>query len=123
MMKKYLVKLIVMSALTVALVQSGSTQNRNTSNPPSFVPDSLRGKVGPKLPDTLKLQYFYLSDITKYYDFVDSTLDNFFHQYDPAKRRPIDYLNLGNAGSAARNMQFESNPYIGFSSGMNQYDL
>jgi hypothetical protein len=30
---------------------------------------------------------------------------------------------LGNAGTAARNMQFEARPYIGFDTGLNQYDL
>ncbi len=75
------------------------------------------------LPDTIILRYFKLSDITTFYDFQDSTLDNFFHQYDPAKRRWIDYQNLGNAGSAARSQVYESKPYIGFDEGLNQYDL
>lgn len=123
MMKKYFIRLTLLVVIVGTTMQLGISQNRNTSNPPSFVPDSLRGKDDSNLPDTIKLKYFYLSDITKYYDFKDSTLDHFFHQYDPAKRRSIDYLNLGNAGSAARNMQYESNPYIGFNSGMNQYDL
>ncbi|MFT4534802.1 MAG: hypothetical protein ACJA1A_001258 [Saprospiraceae bacterium] len=75
------------------------------------------------LPDTIILRYFKLSDITTFYDFQDSTLDNFFHQYDPAKRRWVDYQNLGNAGSAARSQIYESKPYIGFDEGLNQYDL
>ncbi|MEE9437860.1 MAG: putative porin [Saprospiraceae bacterium] len=75
------------------------------------------------LPDTLVLQYFKMDDITKLYEYKDSTLDNYYHQYDPAKRRDIDYLNLGNSGSAARSMIYMSAPYIGYSSGLNQYDL
>ena len=75
------------------------------------------------LPDTLVLQYFKLSDITTKYNFTDSTLNNYFHQYDPAKRRWIDYQNLGNAGSAARNQMYEANPHIGFDAGQSQYDL
>jgi len=75
------------------------------------------------LPDTIILRYFKLSDITTFYDFKDSTLDNFFHQYDPAKRRWIDYQNLGNAGSASRSQIYDSNPYVGFDVGLNQYDL
>jgi len=82
--------------------------------------DSL---IKSNLPDTIILRYFKLSDITTFYDFQDSTLDNFFHQYDPAKRRWIDYQNLGNAGSAARSQIYESKPYIGFDEGLNQYDL
>jgi len=123
MTKKYLFRIILSFALVGGCVLIGFSQGRNTSAPPSFVPDSLQSDLGSKLPDTIKLKYFYLSDIKTYYDFTDSTLDNFFHQYDPAKRRDIDYLNLGNAGTAARNMQFESKPYIGFDSGLNQYDL
>lgn len=123
MKKRIVFRFVVCVALLGVCFQYGISQGRNTSNPPSFVPDSLQSSEGSNLPDTIKLKYFYLSDITKFYDFKDSTLDNFFHQYDPAKRRAIDYLNLGNAGTAARNMQYESKPYIGFNSGMNQYDL
>lgn len=123
MNKKYLFRILLGSVIFCTMIQSGNAQSRNTSNPPSFVPDSLRGRTDNNLPDTIKLKYFYLSDITKYFNYKDSTLDNFFHQYDPAKRRDIDYINLGNAGSAARSMRFESNPYVGFDSGMNQYDL
>ena len=124
MRKKYLFRLLISCTLFCTLYHIGYSQGRNSSGPPqSFIPDSLQGQSESKLPDTIKLKYFYLSDIKTYYDFKDSTLDHFFHQYDPAKRRVIDYLNLGNAGSAARNMQFESKPYIGFDSGLNQYDL
>ncbi len=124
MRKEYLFRIVLSCAFFCAIIHNASSQNRNPSGPPeSFIPDSLQGKVESKLPDTIKLKYFYLSDIKTYYDYSDSTLDNFFHQYDPAKRRPIDFLNLGNAGTAARNMQFESKPYIGFNSGLNQYDL
>ncbi len=124
MTKEYLFRIILSCAFFCALVHIGFSQNRNPSGPPkSIVPDSLQGAEKSKLPDTIKLKYYYLSDIKTYYDFKDSTLDNFFHQYDPVKRRSIDYLNLGNAGSATRNMRFESKPYIGFDSGLNQYDL
>jgi len=75
------------------------------------------------IPDTLILKYFKLSDITKYYDYTDSTLEDFFHQYDPAKRRWIDYQNLGNAGSSARSQIFDHDPYVGFHSGLRHYDL
>lgn len=123
-MRTFLFRAIVSCAFICALSHVSNAQNRGTSSPPrSVVSDSISEDKKSKLPDTIRLKYFYLSDIKTFYDYKDSTLDNFFHQYDPAKRRPIDYLNLGNAGSAARNMQFESNPYIGFDSGLNQYDL
>lgn len=123
MRKKYLLRIIIICALFCAYKGNGWSQGRTTTERPSLAQDSIKGKDKSSLPDTIKLKYFYLSDIKTYYDFKDSTLDNFFHQYDPAKRRPIDYLNLGNAGSAARNMQYESKPYIGFDSGLNPYDL
>ena len=123
MKKEFLLRFLMCIVFQCVIIYFGNAQNRNTSNPPAFMPDSLRGKEESKLPDTIKLQYFYLSDITTYYDFKDSTLDNFFHQYDPAKRRALDYLNLGNAGTAARSMIFEANPYVGFNVGLNQYDL
>jgi len=124
MRKNFTSRILICCALFCAVIYNGVSQNRgNTNGPPSFIADSLQSRQGSKMPDSLKLKYFLLSDIKTYYDFKDSTLDNFFHQYDPAKRRPIDYLNLGNVGTAARSMQFESKPYIGFNSGLNQYDL
>ena len=123
MRKENFLRIILGCTMFCTALNIGFCQSKNISGPPSFVPDSLQGKESSKLPDTIKLKYFYLSDIKTYYNYKDSTLDNFFHQYDPAKRRPIDYLNLGNVGSAARNMQYKSNPYIGFDSGLNQYDL
>ena len=90
---------------------------------PDFLPDSVLNRMDNALPDTIVLQYFKLSDITQLYDFKDSTLDNFFHHYDPVKRKGIDHLNLGNAGTSARSMTYESNPYVGFSAGRNQYDV
>ncbi|MEM9548080.1 MAG: putative porin [Bacteroidota bacterium] len=124
MIKKYSFRFLLgwLFLLVFALTLDAQERPR-TFGPPSFVPDSLQANADDGLPDTIILKYFYLSDIKTFYDYKDSTLDNFFHQYDPAKRRDIDYLNLGNAGSAARNMKFESKPYIGFNSGLNQYDL
>ena len=123
MRKRLLFRTFILGILIYAIQQSGFSQSRNTALPPAFVPDSLINSNTSNLPDTIKLQYYFLSDITKYYEFKDSTLDNFFHQYDPVKRRGIDYINLGNAGSAARSMDFNANPYIGFNIGLNQYDV
>ena len=124
MKKEYLFRVIISCAFTCSLFHIGFSQSRSPSIPPQFeIPDSMRNDNKSNLPDTIKLKYFFLSDIKTFYEYKDSTLDNFFHQYDPAKRKAIDYLNLGNAGSATRNMQFESKPYIGFDSGLNQYDL
>ena len=124
MKKKYIVRFVLSGTFICAFIGMVFSQGRDSRGAPSNLPkDSLPSAEVSKLPDTIIMQYYYLSDITKNYEYKDSTLDNFFHQYDPAKRRGIDYLNLGNAGSAARNMQFESNPYIGFNMGLNQYDL
>ena len=119
MRKRLLRQFITMGVLICTVLQTGFSQSRNTALPPSFVPDSLINSDTSNLPDTIKLQYYYLSDITKCYDYKDRTLDNFFHQYDPAKRRAIDYINLGNAGSATRSMDYNARPYIGFDSGLN----
>lgn len=75
------------------------------------------------LPDTISLRYFKLSDITTLFAYKDSTLDNYFHQYDPTRRRSIDYQNLGNAGSAARNQIYKVEPHVGFVSGYDSYDI
>lgn len=113
----------ILVLLTVLHSADLSAQGRNSMDFAKMSQERNDSIAKSNLPDTIILRYFKLSDITTFYDFQDSTLDNFFHQYDPAKRRWIDYQNLGNAGSSARSQTYESKPYIGFDEGLNQYDL
>ncbi len=117
------IHLYIIAILTVISIHDLSAQVRNSMDYARMSQARNDSIAKSNLPDTIILRYFKLSDITTFYDFQDSTLDNFFHQYDPAKRRWIDYQNLGNAGSASRAQTYESNPYIGFDEGLNQYDL
>ena len=108
----------------ILLFLSSFLSAQTGSRPPRGVlPDSVYKAYENELPDSINLKYYLLSDIDKTYQFKDSTLDGFFHQYDPAHRRDIDYLTLGNVGSAARSLLYKNDPYIGFATGRNQYDL
>ena len=109
---------IIFPNLTIGQIQPNPnviSDGRNSS----ISNDSL----GTGLPDSIILQYFKLSDINEVYTVSDTSLDNFFHQYDPVKRKAIDHFNLGNAGSASRPQTFNANPFIGFHTGLRQYDI
>ncbi|MBN8680141.1 MAG: hypothetical protein J0M29_18095 [Chitinophagales bacterium] len=53
----------------------------------------------------------------------DSLADHQYRMYDPARKHTIDYGTLGNLGSAARPMLFETPDLLGFSVGVNAFDL
>lgn len=75
------------------------------------------------IPDTLDIFYFYADNPGEEYSFSDSLLGNYFHQYDPTRARDLDYVNLGNLGSAARPIVYEPLYRRGFDVGLHQFDI
>jgi len=75
------------------------------------------------IPDTLDIFYFYADNPGEEYSFSDSLLGNYFHQYDPTRARDLDYVNLGNLGSAARSIVYEPLYRRGFDVGLHQFDI
>lgn len=53
----------------------------------------------------------------------DTLPDAAFRQYDPARRKAVDYGNLGNLGTAARPLFWENRPRLGFDAGIHANDL
>ncbi len=53
----------------------------------------------------------------------DTLTDRNFRMYDPARRQPIDWGTLGNLGSAARPLLYETMPRLGFDPGVHAFDL
>ena len=73
--------------------------------------------------DTFEIFYFFADNPNQDIPFSDSTLGNYFRQYDPVRRRALDYKHLGNLGSAHAPIVFEPASRRGFDLGLRQYDL
>ncbi|MDX1912164.1 MAG: putative porin [Saprospiraceae bacterium] len=54
---------------------------------------------------------------------ADTLPDADFRQYDPARRQLIDWGTLGNLGTAARPLLFETSPALGFQTGVRSFEL
>lgn len=54
---------------------------------------------------------------------ADTLPDSRFRQYDPARRRTVDWGTLGNLGASARPLFFEIAPRRGFDVGIHNFDL
>ena len=73
--------------------------------------------------DTFEIFYFFADNPNQEIPFSDSTLGNYFRQYDPVRKRVLDYRHLGNLGSAHEPIVFEAAWRRGFDVGLHQYDL
>ncbi|MCB0571239.1 MAG: hypothetical protein KDC66_15815 [Phaeodactylibacter sp.] len=73
--------------------------------------------------DTFDIFYFYAGNPNQDIPFSDSTLGDYFRQYDPVRHRRLDYKNLGNLGSAHEPIVFETASRRGFDVGLNQFSL
>lgn len=73
--------------------------------------------------DTFGVFSFYVDNPNLETPFSDSLLTNYFNQYDPARRRDLDYMHLGNLGSAHRPIVYQTFQRRGFDVGLHQYDL
>ncbi len=73
--------------------------------------------------DTFGVFTFFSENPNLEAPYADSLLSNFFHQYDPARSRDLDYMHLGNPGSAAQPFLYTPRFRRGFDVGLHQYDL
>ncbi len=73
--------------------------------------------------DTFPIYFLYAANPELAVAFSDSLLDDFFHQYDPVRKRVWDYKNLGVPGSAHQALVYEPRVRRGFDPGFHQYDL
>ena len=73
--------------------------------------------------DTFEVFYFFADNPNQEIPFSDSTLGDYFRQYDPVRKRDLDYRHLGNLGSAHEPIVFEPAWRRGFDIGLHQYDL
>ncbi len=73
--------------------------------------------------DTFGVFSFLVNNPNRETPYSDSLLGNYFHQYDPARHRELDFAHLGNLGSAHYPVFFQTVPRRGFDIGLHQYDL
>ena len=73
--------------------------------------------------DTAITNYYFIGTDKSLIAFSDTTLDNFFQQYDPVRSRDIDYISLGNQGSSAFSQEYTFQNNIGYDYGFHQYDI
>ncbi len=73
--------------------------------------------------DTANVQYFYADNLGKFQPENDSLLGNYFHQYDPARKRQLDYFNLGHTASAAYPSLYQPFLRRGLDIGLHAFDI
>ncbi len=122
------INLLFFIAFFVCIGVPASAQ-QSTSRPDSTAsPINIQKKILKNFPD----QPFVKIDSTRYTSFLPDapelmtenydTLLTDFHQHDPI-RLQFGLGNLGNAGSAYRNLVFDIRSQMGFDVGMHQYDM
>ena len=74
-----------------------------------------------KKPSTKNDTWFY-SSVPDQHTVIDSTILH-FEEYNVVQRDGIEYLNMGNTGSAAYPTVYSIDKHMGFNTGYNQYDI
>ncbi len=73
--------------------------------------------------DSLLIFYYYMDNPNEEFPYQDTLLDNYFHQFDPARTRTLDHGTLGYLGSPTFPLFYQSSLRQGFDVGLHQYDL
>jgi putative beta-barrel porin len=77
----------------------------------------------PVEPDTFNVRFFYQTNLNLLTPFTDTLLNNRLEHYDPARQRDVDYIQLGNLGTAINHQLYETRNHLGLDVGLHQYDL
>lgn len=110
-----LVLLLVLSAPLAPLLAQPAT------SPPVSPPVTPPRILTPV--DTTPLAYTLPQTPERLEPEEDTLPDYHFRIYNPARQRPVDYGTLGNLGSSARPLFFETQPRQGFDAGVHAFDL
>jgi hypothetical protein len=73
--------------------------------------------------DSLLIFYYYMDNPNEESPYEDTLLNNYFHQFDPARSRILDHGTLGYLGSPTFPLFYQSSLRKGFDVGLHQYDL
>lgn len=99
-----------------------SNSNYPSQNAGAFPKDSTE-KEDEEAVDTSHINYFFADNLGRFYPENDSLLNNNFQQFDPARRRQLDYFNLGNNATAAYPSVYQPLMHRGLDVGMHQFDI
>jgi Putative porin len=105
-------------------VGGNSSSYPASTSPQSPSLDSIpKDEEGELENDTAHIVYFFADNLGRFYTEKDSLLDNFFQQYDPARKRQWDYFNLGFPTSAAYPSVYQPTMHRGLDIGLHAYDI
>lgn len=98
--------------------------DRFSNNGNGNIPSDVRGQDEFEVdPDTSDIFFYYADNPNRDFIYDDSLLLNYFHQYDPTRQYDLDYMHLGNLGSAHQQIIYQPLLRRGFDVGLHQYDL
>lgn len=126
-MKLYIIALLLTcSCLSLPLAQAQRPPGTGGA-PGGGMPGTVNRQQGldqlDVLIDTFEVFYLYADNPNLELPHADTTLGNYFRQYDPMRKRDYDYRNLGVLGSAHEPIVFEAADRQGFEVGLDQYEL
>jgi hypothetical protein len=101
----------------------GNSSSYPTSSPQTPSPDSIPQEEGELENDTVNVSYFFADNPGRFYTEKDSLLNNFFQQYDPARKRQLDYFNLGLPTSATYPLVYQPSLRRGLDIGLHAFDI
>ncbi len=105
------------------LLPTAAAAQQPTRTQPGLGIDSLTPPPIVEPPDTVPLRYFTAGspELLRYDS--DTMPDFEFRMYDPSRQTALDWGTLGNVGSAARPLFFETKARRGFHTGVQAFDL
>lgn len=101
----------------------GATSQRSQQGPPGSQKGAPLQSFRKISKDSLLIFYYYIENPNQEYPYRDTLLDNYFHQFDPARSRILDHGTLGYFGSPTFPLFYQSSFRQGFEVGLHQYDL
>ncbi len=84
--------------------------------------DSIDVNEEEQAPDTIPVTFYYQGAEEHIFPYGDTSLTDYFHQYDPLRRQKFEGLNLGNTGSPARQIYIDPIRPTGLDWGFHQFD-
>lgn len=103
------------------LAQRGGSGSSTNQRPGQAGAGQKKLRKIPK--DSLLIFYYSIDNPNQEFPYQDTLLDNYLHQFDPARSRTFDYGSLGYMGSALQPLIYTPRLRSGFDIGLHQYDL
>lgn len=102
---------------------TGQAKDNGTLSVDSLQTLRLQDSLRRSRPDTLPITYYYQGSENRFSSYSDTSINRFFHQYNPNRRQSFGGLDLGNTGSPSQS--FLLNPFrkTGLNWGFHQFDV